>query len=399
METLTLARARRLALGAQGFATPRPRGRVDRRHVRALFERTGLLQVDSVNVLVRAQEMPLFARLGPHSRDLLPRLARDAELFEYWGHEASLIPVEHHPLLRWRMEQASGHAWRGVRELNRRRPDYVDAIYEEVVARGPITAGELDPGRPRNEPWWGWHDAKRALEALFWAGRITAVRGPNFERIYDLPERVLPASVLSMPTPSEGNAKRALLVIAARALGVATATDLADYWRLNVPHARPLVAELVEDGELLPTRVEGWRDVAYVTPDARVPRRVEATSLISPFDPLMWERKRLERLFGFEYRIEIYVPAPKRVYGYYVLPFLYHDQFVARVDLRADRKRSALVVPGAFAEVGMPDDALPALVAELRTLADWLGLEHIDVGERGDLALALQTAVKRAPRR
>jgi uncharacterized protein YcaQ len=206
----------------------------------------------------------------------------------------------------------------------------------------------------------------------------------------------LPASVLARPTPNELDAKRELLSIAARALGVATAADLADYWRLNVPHARPLVAELVEDGELLPVRVDGWRDVAYVTPDARVPRRVEAASLISPFDPLMWERKRLERCFGFAYRIEIYTPAPKRVYGYYVLPFLHHDQFVARVDLRADRKRSALVVPGAFAELGMPDDALPALVTELRTLADWLGLEHIDVGERGDLALALQTALKRA---
>jgi uncharacterized protein len=394
MQTLSAARARRLALGATGLAAARPRGRVDRRHVHRVFERNGLLQIDSVNVLVRAQEMPLFTRLGPHSRDLLPRLVADKKLFEYWGHEASLIPVEHQPLLRWRMEEARhGAGWAGLADLQRRRPDYIEAIYQLVVERGPITAAQLDPSRSRNEPWWGWHDAKRALEVLFWCGRITASRGTNFARIYDLPERVLPASVLAMPTPDEADAIRKLLLIAARALGVATVADLADYWRVKVPRARPLVAELVEEGELLAVRVEGWRDVAYVSPGAVIPRRVDARALVSPFDPIMWERKRLERLFGFEYRIEIYVPAPKRKFGYYVLPFVYGDRFVARVDLRADRKRSALVVASSHPEPYVTDDALHALAAELRLLATWLGLDRIKVEPRGDLARALRNAV------
>ncbi len=394
METLTLGRARRLALGAQGLASPRPRGRIDRRHVRAVFGRTGLLQIDSVNVLVRAQEMPLFTRLGPHSRALLPRMVGDGELFEYWGHEASLIPVEYQPLLRWRMANPD-RMWRSLRELQARDPKFIEEVYDEVAANGPLTVGAFEAPR-RNEPWWGWHDAKRALEALFATGRITATRSPNFERVYDLPERVFPPEVRAQPTPDDADARRALLRIAARALGVATAADLCDYWRLQVPRARPLVAELVDEGELVAVRVEGWRDVAYVPADARVPRRGSDGVLVSPFDPVMWERRRVERLFGFDYRIEIYVPPPKRVYGYYVLPFLLGDRFVARVDLRADRKRSALEVRGAWAEPGMVDDldALPALASELRTLAQWLELDAIDVAKRGDLATALRAALR-----
>jgi uncharacterized protein YcaQ len=397
IDRLSRSRARRLALSASGLGVSRPLGRVDRRHVRRLFARTGLLQVDSVNVLVRAQEMPLFSRLGPHARDLLPRMLADGELFEYWGHEASLIPVEHHPLLRWRMARArNGVGWAGLARFQRQHPDYIEDVFAQVVARGPLTAAQLDPGRARNEPWWGWNEAKRALEVLFWCGRVSARRGTNFERIYDVPERMLPADVLARPTPDEGDAKRELLLIAARALGIGTAADLADYWRMNVPHARPLVAELVEDGDLVPVQVEGWRDVAYATPDARIPRRVHTGRLVSPFDPVVWERKRLERLFDFSYRIEIYTPAPKRTYGYYVLPFLHGDRFVARVDLRADRKRSSLVVPGAFSEATMGDDALHALVDELRLLAGWLRLDGVELGERGDLVLPLRHALREA---
>jgi uncharacterized protein YcaQ len=394
VETLSIGRARRLALGAQGLAAPRPRGRVDRRHVRGVFARTGLLQVDSVNVLVRAQEMPLFTRLGPHARTLLPRMVADAELFEYWGHEASLIPIEYQPLLRWRMANPD-KMWRSLAELQQRNPGYIDAVYDEVASKGPLSVGAFDSPR-RNGPWWGWHDAKRALEVLFATGRITATRGANFERVYDLPERVFPAAVLAQPTPDDADARRELLRIAARAMGVATISELCGYWRLNVPRDRPLVAELVDEGELRMMRVEGWRDVVYVPADSRVPRRGVEGRLVSPFDPVMWQRKRVERLFGFDYRIEIYVPAPKRRYGYYVLPFLFGDRFVARVDLRADRKRGALEVRGAWAELGMIDDldALPALAAELWTLAGWLGLTAVEVGRRGDLASALRYAVR-----
>jgi hypothetical protein len=338
--------------------------------------------------------MPLFARLGPHSRTLLPRMVADAELFEYWGHEASLIPVEYQPLLRWRMANPD-RMWRSLQELQRRKPGFIEAIYDEVAARGPLTVGAFEsPGR--SQPWWGWHDAKRALEVLFATGRLTATRGANFERVYDVPERVLPPSVLTQPTPDDATARRELLRIAARALGVATAADLCDYWRLHVPRARPLVAELVDEGELVAVRVDGWRDVAYVPVDARVPRRGSDGVLVSPFDPVMWDRRRVARLFGFDYRIEIYVPAPKRVYGYYVLPFLYGDRFVARVDLRADRKRGALEVKGAWSEPDMVDDldALPALASELRTLAAWLELGAVDVHERGDLATALRYEVR-----
>jgi uncharacterized protein YcaQ len=391
MESLSPARARRLALGALGFTTPRPAGRVDRRHVRAVFGRLGLLQIDSVNVLVRAQEMPLFARLGPHARDLLPRMAAGAELFEYWGHEASLIPVEHHPLLRWKMDEARDpNSRRGPVSIFRQRPDYVERMYEEVVARGPITAGELDPGGQRNGPWWGWHDAKRALEYLFFAGRLTARRGVNFERIYDLPERVLPRAVLHTPAPPAADAKRELLRIASRALGVATVADLADYWRLGTNVARPLVADLVENGDLVPVQVEGWRDLAYVARDVRIPRRVDACALLSPFDPLMWERGRVERLFDFLYRIEIYVPEPKRVFGYYVLPFLHGDRLVARVDLRADRKRRVLEVRGAFGERDTTFESVEALAFELHEMAGWLELDGVEIADNGDLAPALR---------
>jgi uncharacterized protein YcaQ len=396
METMSIDAARRLALAAPGLGRLRPHGRVDRRHVRGVFTRTQMLQIDSVNVLVRAQEMPLFTRLGPHSRELLPQLVAGRELFEYWGHEASLIPVEHHPLLRWRMERALRGEGRWSVEIKQRRPDYVEAIYDEVVAKGPVTAAQLETQPTRSGPWWGWGDAKRAVEYLLTSGRVTATRGSNFERIYDLPERVLPAAVLALPTPAETDAQRRLLLLSARALGVGTIADLANYWRLNIPRMRPLVADLVDAGELVPVRVEGRREVAYVTADARVPRRVDARALVSPFDPIMWERRRLERMFDFPYRIEIYVPAPKRVYGYYVLPFVFGDRFVARVDLRADRRRATLVVPGAYAEPVLREhrDALPALADELRVLASWLELERIRVESRGDLAAPLRRALR-----
>jgi uncharacterized protein YcaQ len=391
---ISAARARRIALGAQGFGVPRPTGRVDRRHVRRVFDHVGLIQIDSVNVLVRSQELPLFARLGPHRRDLLPGMAGDGELFEYWGHEASLLPIDLFPLFRWRMDAAGAKAagWNGLIRLARERPDYVEAVYDEVAQRGVISAGELDDPGAKSGPWWGWRHGKQALEYLFWCGRLSARRRPNFERVYDLVERLVPAHVLDAPRLTEAEAQSALLVRAARALGVATAKDLADYFRINVPKARGLVAELAETGALVPVRVEGWKDPAFLHPEARTPRRIDARALLSPFDSLIWERARTERLFDFRYRIEIYTPAPKRVYGYYVLPFLLGDELVARVDLKSERANGALRVRAAYAEPLRDPDAIAGpLAEELALMAEWLGLDRVVVDRKGDLAPALRS--------
>jgi hypothetical protein len=376
--------ARRIALAAQGFADPPPSGRVDLRHVRRGLGRVGVLQIDSVNVLVRSHELPLFSRLGPYPRGALTDLAeRRRELFEYWGHMASFVPVRFHPLLRWRMARAGTHSFRAVQQLQRDRPGYVEAVLAEVAERGPIAASELsDPGTKRG-PWWGWAYGKSVLEWLFYTGEVaSAGRGRNFERLYDIRERVLPAEVLAMPTPYLDDAQRALLLESARWLGIGTGRDIADYFRIGVNEAKPRLAELVEAGELLPVRVEGWKQPAFLHPAARVPRRIEARALLSPFDSLVWERSRTERVFGMRYRIELYTPAPKRVHGYYVLPFLLGDQLVARVDLKADRKQSTLRVLGVHLE---PPQAEPSrsktvfaeLDAELRSMADWLNLDHV----------------------
>ena len=321
-DSLSAAQARRIALAAQGFADRPPAGRVDRRHVRRMLDRVGLIQIDSVNVLVRSQEMPLFARLGPHPRDLLPRMAADVELIEYWCHEASLLPIDTWPLMRWRMERPDG-VWKGVYSIGREDPGLVAAVLEEVRERGPLAVGELSEQGRRTDSMWGWSRGKRALEHLFWSGAVTARRrASDFARLYDLTERVVPAEVLALPAPSEDEAKRELLLMAARSLGVATLQDLCDYHRINVPRARPLVAELAEEGRLVPVSVEGWNRPAFMHPGAALPRWVRARALLSPFDSLVWFRERTERLFGFRYRIEIYTPEPKREYGYYVFPFL-----------------------------------------------------------------------------
>jgi uncharacterized protein YcaQ len=392
VERLTVAQARRIALAAQGFADARPAGRVDARHLRRVLDRIGVLQIDSVNVLVRSYELPLFARLGPHSRALLPDLVeRRRELFEYWAHEASFAPVELHPLLRWRMEAAAGHAWSHVRAMPRDLPDYVAAVYEEVAERGPLSARELSDGGEKSGPWWGWSKGKAALEWLFWSGVITSAgRGSNFERRYDLPERVLPAHILELPTPSEEEAHRELLRRAARHHGIGTARDLGDYFRIKITKARARLAELVDAGELMPVQVGDWKEIAYLHPGARRPRRVDARALLSPFDSLIWERSRAERLFDVRIRIELYTPAPKRVHGYYVLPFLLGEEIVARVDLKSDRKESRLLVQSAYREDGhSASDVAAPLMDELRSMATWLGLDDVEVKRRGDLSASL----------
>jgi uncharacterized protein YcaQ len=391
-ENISLAMARRIALAAQGFADPRPNSTPDRRHLARVLGRTGLLQIDSVSAVVRAHYMPLYSRLGPYPLALLDNAAvtRKRRVFEYWAHEASFLPVETYPLMRWRMERAERgeEMYNGLAKWGRERATYIEDIYREVVERGPIAASALE-GQKGSGGWWGWSDAKRAFEWLFWAGRITTASRRGFERLYDLPERVLPPAILALPVPSPEDAHRELLRISARAHGVATAGDLRDYFRLSPADIKGRIEELVEAGDLLPLRVEGWSKPVYLHKDARVPRKIEARALLAPFDPVVFERARTERLFDFRYRIEIYTPAEKRQYGYYVLPFLLGERIVARIDLKADRPAGVLRVHAAYAEPGAPPQTAAQLFEELKLMQGWLGLERIEVTPAGDLGSAL----------
>jgi hypothetical protein len=387
-DKISLAMARRIALGAQGFNDPKPGGVPDRRHLARVLSRTGLLQIDSVSAVVRAHYMPLYSRLGPYPLALLDNAAvtRKRAVFEYWAHEASFLPVETWPLLRWRMQRAEqgDEMYLGLAKWGRERKAMIDEIYKEVADRGPIAASDIE-GHKGNGGWWGWSEAKHAFEWLFWAGRITTAYRRGFERYYDLPERVLPQAVLDLPVPSIEDAHRELLRISARAHGIATYGDLRDYFRLAPGDTKDRIEELVETGEFLPVKVEGWDKLAYLHKDARFPRRIEARALLAPFDPLVFERTRTEKLFNFRYRIEIYTPAEKRQYGYYVLPFLLGDRIVARVDLRADRPASILRVHAAYAEAGAPAETAAQLFDELKQMQAWLGLEAIEVTPAGDL--------------
>jgi uncharacterized protein YcaQ len=398
-DRLTAGEARRIALAAQGFATPRPEGPVTKRQLVKLIERLGVVQIDSVNVVSRTHYLPAFARLGAYPRGMLEEVAwaKTRPLFEYWAHEASLLPLESQPLFRWRMQDAHDGAgvWKGVARFLRERRDFVDKVLEEISARGPLAASDLEMGVKGEGGWWGWSDAKRAVECLFWTGELTtATRRGTFERVYGLPEKVLPKAIVQAPTPSREAAQRQLLRIAIRAMGVATAFDLRDYFRMPVADARARTAELVEDGSLVPVTVKGWRDAAFVDPAAKRPRRVDAQALLSPFDNLIWYRERTERMFGVRYRIEIYTPAHKRTHGYYVLPFLEGDALTARVDLKSDRKAGVLIVQASHAEPWASDATPVRLAQELKLMAGWLGLESVRVETRGDLAGALAQAVK-----
>ncbi|RWE41446.1 MAG: winged helix-turn-helix domain-containing protein [Mesorhizobium sp.] len=391
-EKISLRAARRIALGAQGFTDPRPGSEPSRRHLARVLSRTGLLQIDSVSAVVRAHYMPLYSRLGPYPLSLLDNaaLTRRRAVFEYWAHEASFLPVETYPLMRWRMQRAERgeEMYLGLAKWGRERKQMIDEIYGQVAERGPIAASDIE-GHKGNGGWWGWSEAKHAFEWLFWAGRITTAYRRGFERYYDLPERVLPQAVLDLPVPSIEDAHRELLRISARAHGIATYGDLRDYFRLAPGDTKDRIAELVEAGELLPVGVEGWDKTVYLYKDARIPRRIEARALLAPFDPVVFERTRAEKLFGFRYRIEIYTPAEKRQYGYYVLPFLLGDRIVARVDLRADRPASVLRVHAAYAELGAPPETAAQLFDELKQMQAWLGLDAIEVTPAGDLGPAL----------
>jgi len=382
VDKLSPAEARRIALAAQGFGEARPEKVTAARWVKAL-DRLSLHQIDSVNVLVRAHYLPAFSRLGPYDRTLIDGAAwglpSRRRLFEYWAHEASLLPLALHPLLRWRMARADrGQAgWKGLRIFAGERRAEAQALLERIRNEGPSAASDLEETRGRSG-WWEWSDVKRALEWLFWSGQITtATRRSSFERVYDLTERVLPADILALPTPDPAEAQRALIERAGRALGVATPQELRDYFRLGPDEAKPAIESLAEAGVLRPVEVPGWTKLAYLHRDARNPRRVSAQALLAPFDPLVWERSRTERLFDFHYRIEIYTPADKRQHGYYVLPFLLGDRLVGRLDLKADRQAGRLLVHAVHLEAHAPPDTMDAIGEELAAMAGWLSLGEV----------------------
>jgi uncharacterized protein YcaQ len=398
VETLSAQDARRIALAAQGFGRPRPR-QPARHHLLSTIASLGVVQIDSVNVVSRSHYLPFFSRLGVYDRTLLEDLAwgRKPALAEYWAHEASLTPLATHPLLRWRMQDARDGVgvWKNVAKFLQTHADFIDQALAAVEQRGPMAASDLDLGAKGPGGWWGWSEGKRAMECLFWTGRLTtATRRGAFERVYDLPERVLPKAVHDAPTPDRAEACQALLKIAAAAMGVATERDLRDYFRLGVNDAREGVAALTGEGALTPVTVAGWDQPAYLWPAARRPKAIRATALLSPFDNLIWFRERTERLFDVRVRLEIYTPAHKRTHGYYVLPFLQNEAITARVDLKADRKAGRLLVLAAHGEP-LADSRTPtALAGELTLMARWLGLEGVEVHAVGDLAPALGLAIR-----
>ena len=398
-ERLSLGEARRIALAAQGFDRPRPTGVANVAHLRRVIRQIGLLQIDSVSVLLPAHYQVPFSRVGPYDRSRLDALIyRDREFTEHWAHEASILPVEHWPLIRHHLSPHE-RRWGALAKWMHANADYATRVLDEVRARGPLLAGDVDEPngtRGKGGGWWGWTQAKIALEGHFARGAIAIAerRSAGFARAYDLAERVVPNEHHTRTLARE-EAQRELVRLAARANGVATASDLADYYRMAPREARQRVAELASAGELLEVEVEGWRDQAYLHRDARAPRRIEAAALLSPFDPVIWYRPRAERLFEFDYRIEMYVPREKRKYGYYVLPFLLGDRIVARVDLKADRAEGCLRVLGAYVEAHADaDDVAGPLANELRTMARWLALDDVSVARRGPLSQALGFAVR-----
>ncbi|MCA3560588.1 MAG: YcaQ family DNA glycosylase [Aestuariivirga sp.] len=399
-ESLSLAQARRVALAAQGFSFPDRTKKVTWAHMAPMIRRLNLLQIDSVNVVTRSHYLPLYSRLGAYAQATLDERAfgrKKRALFECWAHEASLLPLELHPLTRWRMARARAGqgTYKAMDQFGRDERGYLRAVLDFVTRKGPTVASEVPGGGKAEGGWWGWSKGKLALETLFDQGLVTTATRDGFERLYDIPERVIPAEVLALPTPSEANAIRQLLDLSGQALGVASEIDLRDYFRLPIAETKRAIAELVEEGVLLPVKVEGWKPQAYLHRDAGLPRKAGGTALLSPFDPIVWERSRAERLFNFHYRIEIYTPAPQRKFGYYVLPLLHHDRIMGRVCLKADRQAGVLRANASHHEADAnPAETAKALAGELQLMAGWLGLGDVAAGPSGNLARALRNALR-----
>lgn len=388
-QSLSPALARRVALAAQGFGRPSTDVVPGVRQIGALIDRLGLLQIDSVNVFERSHYLPVFARLGSYDKAQLDRVTYSPRITEYWAHEASFIPVDTLPLLRWRQQEhrdraeADDDSW-----FSANRP-MTQWLLAELAAKGPMRASEIEhDSNTRSGSWWGWSDVKRGLETLFRWGDVVSAGRTRFERVYALPEQVLPADIRDLHVPRD-EAMRRLVSISARAHGVGTADDIADYFRLKAVDAVPAIRQLEEAGELVPVTIDAWAKPAWLHRDARLPRRIDAAAILSPFDPVVWARSRALRLFDFHYRIEIYTPEPKRVFGYYVLPVLIDDRVVGRVDLKNDRQARVLRVRAAWAEDGAPDETAPRLASVLRQTMQWQGLDSIDVSPKGNLSAAL----------
>lgn len=401
-DTLSNLQARRLALVAQGFTHPKRDGTANWTRIESAITKMNLLQIDSVNVLVRSHYLPVFARTGHYSHDTLDQRTfgkRKRRFFEYWAHEASLLPLDFYPLIRWKMERALNgtgeHKY--LEKFARDQKAYVDEVRQFVKANGPVAVSDLpDPGG-RTGNWWGWNKGKIALEYLFHTGEVTAATRRVFERLYDLPERVLPGETLNAPTIPEDEAVRRLIDLSGQAMGVASEADLRDYFRLPVDAFKKALPQVIEAGHLVPVTVEGWKVKAYRHRDTGSPRKAGGHALLSPFDPLVWERSRAERLFDFHYRIEIYTPQEKRIYGYYVLPFLEGDRLTARFCLKADRQEGLLRVNAAHGEEGIdPVKTAETAAPELRRMAEWLGLTDVAAAAKGSLAKPLRQALKQS---
>ncbi|MGX5218864.1 winged helix-turn-helix domain-containing protein [Pseudomonas segetis] len=404
IQSLSLKQVRRLVLAAQGFNARQPKT-VKAAHLNATIERLGLVQIDSVNALVRSHYLPLYSRLGHYSQALLEQAAwssgRQRKLFEYWGHEASLMPLSFYPLMRWRMQRAErGEGiYKQLASFGREQQPLIRSVLQSVRERGALGAGSLAAGDKSKGPWWGWSDEKHALEWLFAAGHVTVAGRNGFERLYDLPERVLPAAVLNHAEVDEATAQRQLLMHSAQALGVASEIDLRDYFRLDPRDSKARIGELLESGQLTEVAVQGWSKPGYHPgTELKIPRKVVASALLSPFDSLVWQRQRTERLFDFRYRLEIYTPQHKRVYGYYVLPFLHNEQLCARLDLRAERAKGCLALHALHSEAGGLDDgAIVAMAEQLQNMAAWLGLSHVVVNCRRPEAVRLRARLQGSP--
>ncbi|MGI9513173.1 MAG: winged helix-turn-helix domain-containing protein [Anderseniella sp.] len=400
-QRINLKSARRLALTAQGFsgAAPEPGKATRWQALSKVIDRLNLLQIDSVNVLSRSHYLPLFSRLGSYDKSILDRhtlAAKNRRCFEYWAHEASILPYRYQPLLRWRMDDARNGTgiYKGLVEFARDKPQVIAETLARVRAEGPLRPRDFGQPAVRSGEWWGWNDHKTALEYLFWTGDVTTASRDGFERLYDVPERVLPADTHSVSTPDRADAIRDLARHSARALGISTETDIRDYFRLPVADARQAVADLVENGELHMVEVKGWNKPGYIWHQAKSARSFDHATVLSPFDPLVWNRDRAERLFDFRYRIEIYTPAPKREFGYYVLPVLIGEQLAGRLCMKADRQAGTLRINAAWHEDGVnPTTASQAIAPALHTMSRWLELERVEITGQGNMATALQGAV------